>query len=239
VCFSPEADVASAVVVGVIGLDAVRHVSRPQDVALASLPLVFAAHSLTEAFVWWGLRGDVSRSAGQQATWLYLLVALVVVPILAPVAVTIAEPPGPRRRFMAFLSLLGIGVGLVLLGAIVTGPVHAQVQGHHIGYDVSLQYGTQLTALYVVATCGVLLASSSRRIAIFGLLNVVAVALLAWLMASAFISLWCSWAALTSIAIARHLRHPEQPTPTLDSKHDPRGTAANPMRAGAASAAGG
>lgn len=228
-CFSPEADLAGAVVVGVIGVDALRHASRPRDVPLASVPLVFAAHSLTETFVWWGLQGDVSRSVGRHATWLYLLVALVVVPILAPVAVTIAEPRGPRRRLMTLLSILGIGVGLVMLVAVATGPLHAQIQGHHISYSLPLPFGTQLTVLYVVATCGVLLVSSSRRVAIFGLLNLIAVALLTWLMVSAFISLWCSWAALTSIAIAFHLRHPEQPPPPLDPQHHPaRAASATP-----------
>jgi uncharacterized membrane protein (DUF485 family) len=226
VCFSPEADLAGAVVVGVIGVDAVRHASRPRDLALASLPLLFAAHSFTETFVWWGLQGDVSRSLGRHATWLYLFVALVVVPILAPVAVTLAEPRGSRRRFMTLLSLLGVGVGLVMLVAVVSQPLHAQIQGHHISYSVPLSFGTQLTVLYVIATCGVLLSSSSRRFVIFGLVNLVAVGLLAWLMTAAFISLWCGWAAVTSIAIDLHLRRPERPARPVDS--EPGGDRASP-----------
>jgi hypothetical protein len=40
----------------------------------------------------------------------------------------------------------------------------------------------------------------------FGAVNLVAVALLAWIDHTAVISLWCAWAAITSIAIALHVR---------------------------------
>jgi hypothetical protein len=60
--------------------------------------------------------------------------------------------------------------------------------------------------LYVVATCGSLILSSDRVVAIYGWMNLVVVATLAVLLTSGIISLWCVWAAVTSIAIAIHLR---------------------------------
>jgi len=59
-------------------VDTVRHVSRRAEWPLASLPLIFAGHFLTETFVWLGHEGVVSRVVEARATWLYLLVALVV-----------------------------------------------------------------------------------------------------------------------------------------------------------------
>ena len=38
------------------------------------------------------------------------------------------------------------------------------------------------------------------------MLNVPAIVLLAWLQHSAFISLWCVWAALSSVAVLLYLR---------------------------------
>jgi len=53
---------------------------------------------------------------------------------------------------------------------------------------------------------------------VFGLWNVAAVAALVWLAQDGLTSLWCTWAAVTSIVIARHLRvsqrrehHPTRP----------------------------
>jgi hypothetical protein len=47
---------------------------------------------------------------------------------------------------------------------------------------------------------------------VFGLLNLAAVAVLAWLMASGVISLWCAWAAVASLVIVIHLRTSDRET---------------------------
>jgi hypothetical protein len=206
VCFSPVADLAGGAVVGAIGVDTVRHVSRRSDWPLASLPLIFAGHFLTETLVWWGHDGDVAHTVETRATWLYLFVALVVVPIIVPIAVTMAVPDASRRRAMRPFCILGGAIAAVMLVALVRGPVTSQVEGHHIAYSVNVPFGGQLTALYVVATCGVMLASRDRVFVAFGVANLFVVALLSWLMVSAFISLWCAWAAVTSVAIDVYIR---------------------------------
>jgi hypothetical protein len=66
-CFSPEVDVGAGLVVGAIGIDAVRHVRRPEERWLAALPLVFAVHQLVEAFAWWGLQGRAPQPLGEAA----------------------------------------------------------------------------------------------------------------------------------------------------------------------------
>ncbi|EFC79974.1 hypothetical protein [Parafrankia sp. EUN1f] len=48
---------------------------------------------------------------------------------------------------------------------------------------------------------------SLRFLRWFGAVNLAAVGLLAWLETDAVTSLWCAWAAVTSIAVAVHLRH--------------------------------
>jgi len=78
--------------------------------------------------------------------------------------------------------------------------------GHHIAYAVDLWHGGIVTALYVVATCGALLVSDHRYVGRFGAINLLAVVVLAWFDQGAVVSLWCTWAAVVSIAIALHLR---------------------------------
>jgi hypothetical protein len=41
--------------------------------------------------------------------------------------------------------------------------------------------------------------------------NIVAVVALTWLQSSALTSLWCAWAAVTSVVIATYLRHDHPP----------------------------
>jgi hypothetical protein len=212
VCFSAEADVIAGVVVGGVGVDALRHVRRTAELPLASVPLVLAAHQLTESFVWWGLDGRVSHTVGHGALWLYLVIAFGVLPVLVPSAVAALEPETDRRRMVVFTAIGAVVAG-VLLYAVVRGPVSAAIEGRHLAYRVDLWHGGVIVALYVLATCGPMLVSRHQHVRWFGGANLLAAALLTWLATSAFISLWCAWAAMTSVAIALHLRaaHPRPP----------------------------
>jgi hypothetical protein len=211
-CFSAQADIFAGIAIGTVALDTRRHVSHRREIPLAAIPLVFTTHQFTEALIWWGLGGQVAPSVGRAALWLYLVVAFGVLPVLVPVAVLTLEPSAARRRIMTVFAAVGCLVALALLVTIVRGPIGAHIQGHHIAYDVYPSYGFHLTALYVLVTCGPMLTSSHRQVVWFGLVNLVAVGLLAWLSQSGFISLWCTWAALTCVAIDLHLRRSEEPS---------------------------
>jgi Family of unknown function (DUF6629) len=207
VCFSPDADAVVGGIVVVIGVDALRHVREPRQILLASLPLLFGLHQIDEALVWWGLQGRISESLGRIGIWVYVLFALAALPVLVPLAVRAVERSPGRRRLIAAFSALGIAVGASLAVSMFRGSVNAVIDGRHIAYDVSaLHQGRELTALYVVAACGALLACSYRDLALLGLLNLVAVPILMWLTVSGFISLWCFWAAIVSVVIDFHLR---------------------------------
>jgi hypothetical protein len=207
-CFSPQADVVGGVIVTAIGIDALRHATLPKERLLASIPFVLAAHSFIETFVWLGLRGELSANLGRVMTWIYLVIAFGVIPVLVPIAVAALEPNPVNPRTVAFTTL-GVGVAGVLLYSVIRGPVTATIEGHHISYDVALNRGGLLVALYVVATCGSLLASRHRHVQRFGTVNLLAVGALIVIDQTAFVSLWCAWAAVTSVCIALHLRRAE------------------------------
>ena len=211
-CLSPEVDAAMGIVIGAIAIDAIRHNRGSSHVALAALPAVLAAHQLIEALVWLGVDGRVAPSIGKAAIYAYLLIAFGL-PLLVPPAVASIEPDPDRRKLMARLGAVGALVALVLLAGVVTGPVSAVDEGNRIAYHARLFHGVALTGVYVVATLGCFLASSHRYVVIFGVLNVVAVLVLAWVTITGFVSLWCAWAALTSLIIAVHLRSTSIPTP--------------------------
>jgi hypothetical protein len=204
-CFSPEADLVTGVAVGIVGIDALRHVSEKREMPLAALPLLFAAHQLIETFVWWGLDGSVSTAVWQGAMWAYLVIAFVL-PVVVPICVLAVEPSPRRREVMTLCVGLGIGVTAVLLVGLVEGPVDAHNAGHRIAYEIGNSPGNSVAVLYVIATCGALLASSFRAIALFGVANLVAVTALAILTTGNIASLWCAWAAISSVAIDLHLR---------------------------------
>ncbi len=215
-CFSPEADLVGGLVIGAIGVDAVRHVrGRRNHLLLAALPLLLGAHQLIESLVWWGREGHVPSAVGTICMWAYLVIALVVLPIFVPSAVVMLEPSRRRKWLMAPFVVLGVAVGSVLLAAMVRGPVGVQVRPYHLAYSVHVSHGLLVVILYVVAVCGALLLSGHRDVVTFGAVNLVAVAVIAALTVDGFASVWCAWAAVTSGAIALHLRFakPHRPMP--------------------------
>lgn len=205
-CFSAEADVVAGAVVTVIGVDALRQVRRPAERALGSLPVLLGAHLLVEAFVWWGLTGVVAPSTGRLAMKVYLAFAVGVLPVLVPLAVLAVEPDQRRRRAMAALAAVGGALAAVYLVRLMRGPVDVRIGGRYLAYRLHLAYGGLAAAVYALVVCGPELCSSHRRVVGFGVANLSAVLALAWLQSSGLISLWCAWAAVTSLAIAAHLR---------------------------------
>lgn len=224
-CFSPQGDLAGGIVIVAIGVDALRHVKgRSEYVALAALPIALGLHQVDEAFVWWGLQGHVARGIGQLAMWIYLVFALVVLPMLVPMLVTFLEP-SPRRRWRIVpFSIVGVVAALVLLEAMLVGHPSARLARYHLAYTIGLRHGILVIGLYIVATCGPLLVSGYRSFFWFGVANLGAVVTLALLCADGFTSLWCFYAALVSGAIALHLRLAKSPLSKLWSDHAAAGS---------------
>src|ERR1700734_1336813 len=220
VCFSPQADVVGGLVICAIGVDAVRHVrQRREFAALAWIPLLLGAHQFIEALVWLWLQGHVPRGIGHVALWAYLLIAFVVLPVLIPLAVIVLEPTKRREGTMAPLASIGPGIAAVLSAAMARGPAGVKLAPYHLSYSLRLPDGFLIVALYVVAVCGPLLVSGYRHVAIFGIVNLVAVVIIARLTVTGFASVWCGWAAVSSAAITLHCRfakpHPLRARPGL------------------------
>ena len=207
-CFSPAGDLVGGAVVAAIGVDACLHMKgRTEYLAIASLPLVLGLHQIDETFVWWGLQGHVSQGVGHVAMWIYLVFALVVLPVFVPLLMfLLLKGQYRRRRIVPFLAI-GIAVAAVLLESMLVGHPRASLGAYHLAYTIGLRHGIVVIGLYIVATCGPLFVTGYPSIAWFGVANLVAVVGLALLCASGFTSLWCFYAALVSAAIALHLRY--------------------------------
>jgi MFS family permease len=209
VCFSPQADLVGGTVVAGIGIDACWHLrGRREHLLLAALPVVLGVHQLVEAFVWWGLQGHVSHTIERVALWLYLLIAFVLLPTFVPLAVRALEITNRAKRRMLPFVVLGAIVSVVLLAAMLRAPgISVELRPYHLAYGINLNHGGLIVSCYVTAVCGALFFSGYRDIALFGLANLVAVVVIAWLTIDGFASIWCGYAALSAGAIALHMRY--------------------------------
>ena len=199
-CFSAEADFASGVVIGVIGVATLTKVARPREIPLAALPLALALHQVVEGFVWRDLDDGSSRATGV-AVLLYVAFAWIVVPVLVPLSIMLLEPAGRARRRIGVLVVVGAVASAMLAGYVINGSVSARAVEHTIQYGGAGRWAWAATVLYVIATCGAPLLSGFRAIAWFGVANVVAVAAIVVVQAEGLTSVWCLWAAVVSVLI--------------------------------------
>ena len=206
-CFSPEADIGGGLLICAIGVDAVRHIGQRREfIALAWIPVLLGAHQFIEALVWLWLQGHVPRGIGHVALWAYLLIAFVVLPVFIPLAVIALEPTRRRKQLMVPFAVLGAVIAGLLLAAMIRGPVGVKLASYHLSYSIRISDGFVIVGLYVVAVCGPLLVSGYRNVALFGVVNLVAVIIIARLTIAGFASVWCGWAAVSSAAITLHCR---------------------------------
>ena len=158
-CFSAQADVVAGLVVGGIGVGALRQVHRRRDLPLASLPALFAGHELVEALVWLDLTGRAPATTGRvpcgctcsSPTW----------------SCPCSSPPlsccrGGRRaaQMVERFTVLGASVAAIYLLAMVRGPIGVAIEGHSLNYDTAVNAGGPLAVVYVAACC----ARSSSRV---------------------------------------------------------------------------
>jgi len=162
VCFSPQADVGGGLVICAVGIDAVRHIrQRREFIALAWIPVLLGAHQFIEALVWLSLQGHVPRGIGHAALWAYLLIAFVVLPVFVPLAVIALEPARRRKLMMVPFALTGTVIAVILLAAMIRGPVGVQLAPYHLSYGIRVTDGLLIVAFYVAA---VISAGACRRI---------------------------------------------------------------------------
>jgi hypothetical protein len=206
VCFSPEADFTAAAVVGVVGVETLRRVRTRRELIVGALPVLFAAHQLTEGFVWLGLRGEVSSGLGATATDAYVIYAQAVLPVIVPIGFLLIEPSRRHRRRVAPFVALGLAVGGYLLWQVTQYPIYAEEHAHCIAYVTYTPLEIPAGAAYVIATCGPALLSSRRYLRSFGAANLAGVAIAASLRYAEFTSVWCVYAALVSVLILEHFR---------------------------------
>lgn len=200
-CFSTTSSFIASGVLGSIGIATLRHVREPRALLFAAVPALFAVHQFTEGLVWLGLDGRISKLALNHVSFLFMLYAQGILPLLMPTAVVLMEPPGWRRK--AILVLTGVGALVCAwdLYGLVFFPSQVLVEQHSIAYRNLLTGNFWISCLYIVATCGALLLSTHRVVMAYGALNVVALTIVQIVKEYAFASVWCFYAAIMSIII--------------------------------------
>ncbi len=186
---------------GAVGVVTLTRVKHRRELLFASLPVLFAIHQFIEGFVWLGLDGILSPVVAHDMGAAFMLYAQGLLPFLLPLSVVLFEPNVKSRRRMLPFLVLGGATTLYILWALTAYPLQLYVRGNSIVYINQATNNTAVAVLYVIATCGSLFFSKIRMMVIFGAANLAILLVVMEVKRYAFTSLWCAYAAITSVII--------------------------------------
>jgi hypothetical protein len=206
-CFSATASFVTAGMTGAIGVLTITRARKRRALPLATAPLVFGLQQGIEGLLWLYLPAAPANATAGSLALLFLLFALVLWPMYAPIAVLLVEPSEKRRRLMQVCLAVGGGVSAYMLWWILTRPPAAVIADGHIVYVTGLGHALVIAPAYLVATSLPLLSSSRRSVVTLGFIVAAGSVVAYGFYWEAFVSVWCFFAAAASLAILGHFEH--------------------------------
>ena len=202
-CFSAEASFTSSVLLTIVGTETLRKVHKPSQLVFAGITLFFAFQQFTEGVLWLTIPRPDYPVLQKAATYIFLVMAEVLWPLLIPLSVLLMEESKARRRLLFALLAVGFGVALFYGDHILNYALHAEISGRHIVYKsaVGHPYGKIPTLFYLLPTLVPLFVSSLRRTSLMGVIMTLSFVVSAVFYRQYLTSVWCFFAAVMSFVI--------------------------------------
>jgi hypothetical protein len=170
---------------------------------LAAMPMIFAVQQAGEGLLWLSLDG-VHLAAPAELAFVFLIFAYVFWPIYTPLAVLLVETQPARKRLLVLSAGVGLGLGGHLLWWLLAHPHAVSAEGRHLVYDTGYNATLPVALTYFISANFPLMLSSHRLIRRLGFVIVVGSGIAYLSYWTAFISVWCFFAAAASVMILGH-----------------------------------
>ena len=202
-CFSPEASFAGGIIISAIGIATVRKVHNPSQIVFASIPLFFGIQQIAEGFLWMTLPDNDFINIQKISTYVFLIMAQVIWPLMIPVSIMLMEENINRKKVMRLFSGLGLALSLYYSFCLLTFSVHPEISGYHILYknDFPHSLSNPAFAVYLTVTVTPLFLSGIKRTWLLGILMTFSCLITAIFFRQYLTSVWCFFAALISAVI--------------------------------------
>jgi len=202
-CFSAAASFAGGVVISAVGVATVRKARKPTQRLFAGMPLLFGLQQLAEGVLWVTLRSSGHGWLQDAATYVFLVAALVIWPVMIPLSMWFMEEAKKRRKILAGLTVTGGALSLLYAFCLISYDVAPQISGFHMQYvdEFPKTLVTVASFFYPVSTVAPLFVSSVRRMWLLGILITVSYLVTGVFFAQYLTSVWCFFAALASVVV--------------------------------------
>ncbi len=199
-CFSPEASFAGGIIISTIGIATILKVHKPSQIVFASIPIFFGIQQIMEGVLWLALPNPEYIGVQKWFTYLFLIMAEVLWPMMIPFSVLMMEENKKRKRILRILLLMGVALSLYYAFCLVSFNVSPEIKSYHIQYTDDFPKSLRLVAfsIYVIASITPLFVSSIQRTRLLGILMFLSCLVTAIFFRYYLTSVWCFFAALIS-----------------------------------------
>ena len=202
-CFSAGASFTSGVLLAFVGTETLRKVHKPSQIVFAGIPLFFAFQQFAEGVLWTAMAHTGYSGLRKTATYVFVIMARVIWPLLIPLSVLLMEENKIRKRILFALLGAGAAVALYHLYCLILYSIHAEISSRHIAYHSVVQDSLGKIALfvYLAATIVPLFISSIKRMYILCVIMAISFMVSAVFYTRCLTSVWCFFAAVMSFVI--------------------------------------
>ena len=203
-CFSATASFGASVVLTAIGVASIKQVTHKSQIVFACIPLFFAAQQFIEGLVWVSFATPFNATLNLYATYGFIIFSQLVWPLWVPLAMVMVENKGKRHKIQMLFVAVGLTESLYQVYAVLVYPVHSQITGHHIYYELknpasALKYIEP--AFYIISIIVSPFFTSIKRMWILGIAIFLSCAITVIFYEHYTVSVWCFFASAISIAV--------------------------------------
>jgi hypothetical protein len=199
-CFSPEASFAGGIIISSIGIATITKVHKPSQLLFASIPLFFGIQQIVEGILWLTIPNPEYITLKTIATYIFLIMANFLWPMMIPLSVWFMEEMKKRKRVLLILLILGSSLSFYYAYCLVFYNVNPEISGYHIYYKTDFPRSLSMPAfiVYLIVTITPLFVSSIKRTHLMGVLMFLSCLVTAIFFTQYLTSVWCFFAALIS-----------------------------------------
>jgi hypothetical protein len=199
-CFSPEASFAGGIIISSIGIATITKVHKPSQLLFASIPLFFGIQQIVEGILWLTIPNPEYITLKTIATYIFLIMADFLWPMMIPLSVWFMEEMKKRKRVLLILLILGSSLSFYYAYCLVFYNVNPEISGYHIYYKTDFPRSLSMPAfiVYLIVTITPLFVSSIKRTHLMGVLMFLSCLVTAIFFTQYLTSVWCFFAALIS-----------------------------------------
>lgn len=219
-CFSAGASFTAGVVLSAVGIVTQRKVRKPTQRLFAMIPLLFGFQQFAEGVLWVTLGSGGNEFIQDTATYIFLIVALVIWPLIVPLSIWFMETVEKRKKTLTIFIVTGGMVSLFYAFCLISYNVTPRIHSFHIQYLHEFPQNLVDIAyfFYIASTVAPLFISSVKRMWLFGILILISYLFTLIFFSHYLTSVWCFFAALVSLVTYRILSESEATMPSMSAE---------------------